>query len=93
LNNARATALDCERLERRDRGLGIVRVGDHAHLRLHSIRGQVNEHIAALTTVEKMYMRIVRKHFRNRIIWRPVRRNRGADEFGGDYGRRFIVEV
>ena len=34
-DNARPTALDCECLEGRDCSLGIVRVGNHAHLHLH----------------------------------------------------------
>jgi len=71
-DNARPTALDCECLEGRDCSLGVVRVGNHAHLHLHRVRGQIDDDITAPPAVEKMHMGIVRQHLRNRIVWRAV---------------------
>ena len=70
-DNARPTALDCECLEGRDCSLGIVRVGNHAHLHLHrGPRSDRRRHNRA--AFEKMHMGIVRQHLRNRIVWRAV---------------------
>ena len=70
-----------------------MRVGHRVHLRLHRVRGQIDENITTAAAIKKMHMRIVWQHPRNGIVWRAVGGDRAADEFGGDNGRSFVVKI
>jgi len=56
-------AFDRVSLQRRDAGLGIVRVGNHPHLHLHLCAFELDKHIAAPAALEEMHMRIVRQRW------------------------------
>src|SRR6478735_8286773 len=84
---------DRKSLQRRDIGVRIPRIGDHAHLHLHLRALEIDADITAPPALKEMDMRIVGHRQGDALVRWPVGRDRGADEFSSHDGRLRIVAV
>jgi len=50
-----------------------MRIGDHAHARLHLLREKIDEDITAPPAIEEMHMGIIRQKKSDVAFWAPVR--------------------
>src|ERR1700730_11457870 len=64
-HHAGLAALDRKRLQRRNIGLGIVRIRDHPHLPLHMRALEIDTDITAPPTLEEMDMGIIGQRLRD----------------------------
>src|SRR5262249_55436077 len=71
-HHAGLAALNRKRFQRRDIGLRIVRIRDHAHLHLHERALEVDADITAPPALEEVHMRIVGQRLRDELVRRPV---------------------
>ena len=73
LDDAWPAGLHGEGLKRGDCRLWIMRIGDHAHARLHLLREKIDEDITAPPAIEEMHMGIIRQKKSDVAFWAPVR--------------------
>src|SRR5215469_8206828 len=71
-SHARLAAFDRERFQRRDGGVRVVGIRDHAHLHLHVRTLQIDTDITAPPALEEMDMRVVGQRLRDQFVRRPV---------------------
>ena len=93
IDNAWLAVLDSEGFQRRNRGIRVVRVGDHLHPHIHLAAIEIDADIAALAAFEEMDLRIFVQGLGEQFVRRRIRRNRRADELRRHHRRRRIVEI
>src|ERR1700722_8231921 len=80
-DEARLAILDREGLERRDRGVRIVRIGDHPHPHIHPAAIEIDADIAALAALEKVHVWTLVQRLRKNLVGQRIGRDRSADKF------------